>query len=298
MALSYSVFFALYTVTMVVAVFAGLLILVGWKDMYWRKALLSVRYNAVYVILIAAFPLLVQAQDILEKQLDDEGSKTIIYTNWIFSLAGGAIRVVQDWLNYAVLKDFFIIAYAWGFAFITYFAPIILLVKDDRATLRHYAIAMMFNYIVLIPFYLAFPVTVTGSHPDSGMTPLLYASTSWGRMVTSVDPLDNDFPSGHVSLSVTTFLIFAYAGIGYRRLSYFLAGATVAIVFSVLYLGVHWPADVFAGFLLAVGATVAARSDRIQMTIDRYVRIISRKLFREKPEGSSSSPQQGQRLQP
>lgn len=288
MALSYSVFFTLYAVSMVVAIFVGLLIFVGWKDMFWRRALKALRYNAVYVILIAAFPLLVQAQDILERQFED-GSRTVVYTNWIFSLAGGAIRVLQDRLNYAVLTDFFIVTYAWVFAFITYFAPIILLVKDDRATLRQYAIAMVFNYIVLTPFYLIFPVSVSGSHPGSDMTPLLYATTSWGKMVTSVDPLDNDFPSGHVSLTVTTFLVFAYAGIQYRRLSYFLGAATVGIAFSVLYLGVHWPADVFAGFLLAVGATVAARSDRIQMTFDRYVRIISRKLFREVPEPAASS---------
>ncbi|OGS56881.1 MAG: hypothetical protein A3K60_01645 [Euryarchaeota archaeon RBG_19FT_COMBO_56_21] len=291
MALSYPVFFALYSVSMVVGVFVALLIFIGWKDMYWRTALRSLRYNAVYVILIAAFPLLVQGQDILERQLADEGSNTVVYTNWIFDLAGDTIGVLQDRFNYAVVIDFFIIIYAWVFAFITYLVPVFLLVKDDRATLRVYAIAMMFNYIVLTPFYLVFPVSVTGSHPDAGVTPFLYASRSWGQMVTSVDPLDNDFPSGHVSLSVTPFLLFAYAGVQYRRMSYFLGGATIAIAFSVLYLGVHWPADVFAGFILAVAATVAARNERIQMRIDRYVRIISRKLFREKPEGAPSSQQ-------
>jgi len=290
MALSYSVFFALYSISMVVAVFVGLLVSIGWKDMYWRTALRSLRYNAVYVILIAAFPLIVQAQDILERQFEDESTRTVVYTNWIFDLAGDTIGVLQDRLNYAVLIDFTIIIYAWLFAFITYFVPIFLLVKDDRAVLRTYAVAMMLNYLVLTPFYLVFPVTVTGSHPDAGVTPFLYASRSWGQMVTSVDPLDNDFPSGHVSLSVTPFLIFAYAGIHYRRMSYFLGITTVAIVFSVLYLGVHWPADVFAGFLLAVGATVAARSEKIQMTIDRYVRIISQRLFKDKSEAESSSP--------
>jgi hypothetical protein len=117
-------------------------------------------------------------------------------------------------------------------------------------------------------------------------------------MVTSVDPLNNDFPSGHVSLSVTPFLIFAYGGTQYRKMAYFLGATTVAIVFSVLYLGVHWPADVFAGFILGVAAVVAARSERVQMTIDRYVRIVSQKLLREKPEASTeaaTNPRQEQR---
>lgn len=291
MVLSYPAFFVLYSVSMVVAVFAGVLLLVGWKDMSLRRTLRSVRYNAVYIIAIAAFPLLVQAQDIVERSISgvEDTSKEIVFTNWIFSLAGGAIRVLQDRLDYAVVTDFFIIAYAWVFAFITYFAPVLLLSRDDKVNLRTYAIAMMINYIVLTPFYLLFPVSVSGSHAASEMTPILYVDTHFGKMVTSVDPLNNDFPSGHVSLSVTTFLVFAYAGTWYRKFAYFLAGACVAIVFSVLYLGVHWPADVFAGFLLAVGATVAARSDRIQMGIDRYVRIISQRLFKEPKEEPAAS---------
>lgn len=291
MVLSYPAFFTLYSVSMAVAVFAGVLILVGWKDMSLRRTLLSVRYNAVYIILIAAFPLIVQGQDVLERYMSgsEDPSREIVYTNWIFSLAGGAIKILQDRLDYAVVTDFFIIAYAWVFAFITYFAPVLLLSRDDRVNLRTYAIAMMLNYIVLTPFYLLFPVSVSGSHAASEMTPILYVDTHFGKMVTSIDPLNNDFPSGHVSLSVTTFLVFAYAGTWYKKFTYFLAGACVAIVFAVLYLGVHWPADVFAGFLLAVGATVAARSDRIQMSIDRYVRKISLMLFGEEKEPGSRS---------
>jgi membrane-associated phospholipid phosphatase len=284
MVLSYAAFFTLFAASMVIAVFAGVLLLQGWKDMSLRRTLLSVKYNAIYLVFIAAFPMLVQAQDLVEERISgvEDTSKEIVYTNWIFSLAGGAIKVLQDRLDYAVVTDFFIIIYVWLFAFLTYFAPILLLSRDDRVTLRTYAIAIMFNYIVLTPFYLLFPVSVSGSHAASEMTPILYVDTHFGKMVTSVDPLNNDFPSGHVSLCVTTFLVFAYAGPWYKGLSYFLVFACVAIVFSVLYLGVHWPADVFAGFLLAVGATGAARSDRVQMRIDRYVRMVSDWIFREK----------------
>ncbi len=284
MVLSYPAFFAIYSVSIVIACFVGVLILMGWKEMSLRRGLQSLRYNAVYIIILAAFPLLVQAQDLVERAMSgpESVSKEIHYTNWIFSIAGGAVAVLQDRLNHAIVTDFFAITYVWLFAFLTYFAPILLLAKDDRATLRTYAIAIMFNYIVLTPFYILFPVSVTGSHIAAQTTPLLYADPYWGKMVTSVDPLNNDFPSGHVSLSTTTFLVFAYAGSRYRKFSYFLGGSTIAVVFAVLYLGVHWPADVFAGFLVAVGATVAARSDGIQMTIDRYVRIISRRLLNEK----------------
>ncbi|MCU0852433.1 MAG: phosphatase PAP2 family protein [Thermoplasmata archaeon] len=291
MAITYGVFFALFAATMVIAVFVGLLILVGWKDMWIRKTLRAVKYNLVYIVIIAAFPLFVQVQDVIERSFEgpEQTSKEIVYTNWIFGLAGGAIRVLQDRLDYRLITDFFIIIYAWLFAFFIYFVPIILLVKDDRATLRDYSIATMINYIILTPFYFLFPVTVSGSYPESGMTPQLYITTHWGKMVTSVDPLNNDFPSGHVSLMVTTLLVFAFAGREYRAFTYFLIFSTVTISFAVLYLGIHWPADVFAGFVLGVTAVVIARNQRVQMTVDRYVRKLNAKLFKEKPEALESS---------
>lgn len=281
MILSYPVFFAIYAVSMAAAVFVGILLLVGWRDMELRKALRSAKYNAVYLIILAAFPLLVQLQDIVERSLvgPEQTTNEIIYTNWMLNLAGGTIRILQDRLDYRILMDFFIVAYAWLFALLAYLPPILLLVKDDRATLRQYAIAIMFNYIVLTPFYFFFPVSVTSSLPGSGLTPELYVSPHWGKMVTSVDPLNNDFPSGHVSLTTTTLLVFAYAGPQYKRFTVFLGAATAAIVFSVLILGVHWPADVVAGFLLGVGATVAARADKVQTTVDRYVRALNERLF-------------------
>jgi membrane-associated phospholipid phosphatase len=279
---------------MVVGILVGLILVIGWKDLTWRRALSSARFNAVYIIIIAVFPLFIQAQDILEARFTDPNDTTreITYTNWIFSLAGGAVRVMQDRLDYKILTDVTMIVYAWLFTFLIYFAPILLIARDDRVNLRRYAIAMMFNYLVLVPFYALFPVSVSGSHPDSGITPLLYIDTHWGKMCTSVDPLNNDFPSGHVSLVVTTLLVFGYGGAVYKRLSYFLIATAAAVIFAVLYLGVHWPADVFAGFLVAVFAFTAAGSEKIQMTVDRYVRRLNQKIFgsEKRPPPSSNQP--------
>jgi len=285
MVLSYPVFFLAYAAAMVVATMVGLLLLVGWKDMWWRKSLISLKYNAVYVMLIAALPLIMLLQDLVVRHLLGPGmiSREIQYTNWIFSLSGGVVTLLQDRLNYSILTSFFIVMYAWVFTFIVYFAPLLLLVRDDRLMLRKYAIAIILTYIIIMPFYALFPVSVTSSVSDAQMAPLLYADPHWGRLVTSIDPLDNDFPSGHVSLTVTTFLVFASGGIVYRKFAYFLGAATLSIVFAVLYLGIHWPADVFAGFLVAIAATVAARTDRIQMTIDRWVRYVSERILKIRP---------------
>lgn len=270
---SYTVFIAAYVASAVIGVVAALAIIVGLRKVSLRRFAGSVRFNLIYVIILGGAPLLLLLEHALVSPAPD--SKEVIYTNWLFSAGGGAIRILQDRLDYQVVADFSILVYVWVYTFILYFTPILLLVLDDRATFRRYSIAMLFNYVVLLPFYLFFPVTVTGFYAESGMTPLLYIDTNWGRMVTSVDPLNNDFPSAHVSLVITALLILISAGVDYRKYYYFVACAAVGITFSVLYLGVHWLADVFAGFVLAIGAYIVSGNDRVQMTFDRYVRRLS-----------------------
>ena len=288
MVLSYPEFFVIYASSLVLATVIGLLVLVGWKDIWLRKILQSARYNAVYLAILAALPLLIELHGFLEGGPSGSGetANEVRYTSWVFDLGGDIVKIVQSWLNYGIVTDFFIIIYAWLFYFLIYFAPVLLLARDDRLTLRKYAIAFIITYCILTPFYTLFPVSVSSSYTETGVVPILYVNTYWGRMVTSVDPLNNDFPSGHVSLSVTAFLIFATAGTTYRRFSYFLGAATVATVVAVLCLGIHWPADVLAGFLVGIFAAMAARNERIQMTMDRWVRAVSDRIFKPEEEGS------------
>jgi membrane-associated phospholipid phosphatase len=264
---------------MVVGAVAGFLIVTDFRRFSWKKLVASIKFNWFYMALIILAPVLTLVEHVFRHP--SESYSEIVYTNWIFSIGGNAIRVLQDRLDYQILSDFFIIIYVWVFTFILYFTPLMILALDDRRTFRRYSIAILLNYIVLMPFYLFFPVSVTGFYPESGVTPLLYIDTNWGRVVTSVDPLDNDFPSAHVSLIVTTLLILISAGREYRRYYYFVGVASAAIVFSVLYLGVHWIADVFAGFLLAVGATVLSKNERVVMAFDRLVRRLSARVFKE-----------------
>ena len=273
-------FIALYAVSVIVGIVAGLAVVVGWRNLSLSRLVESVRYNLLYLAIVVGAPLLVLIEHAVSSV--EPNSKEVVYTNWLFRIGGNAIRLLQDRLDYQVLAEFSILIYVWVFAFIIYFTPILILALDDRPTFRRYSIAMLFNYIVLLPFYIFFPVTVTGFYADSGMTPLLYIDTHWGRIVTSVDPLNNDFPSAHISLVVTALLVLISAGVDYRRYYYFVACAAIAITFSVLYLGVHWLADVFAGFVLAIGAYIVSGNERVQMTFDRYVRTLSAKLARKK----------------
>ncbi len=286
MPLSYPVFLLLYVVSMIVGVVAGVLLLVGWKNIMMHKTLQALKYNLAYVLMLIMLPLITLVESAIRSA--EEVSKEVLYTNWIFSISGNAIRILQDRLDYQIIVDMSILVYVWIFTFILYFTPIILMTVREMDLVRRYSVAMMFNYAVLLPFYLLFPVTVTGFYADSGLTPLLYINTNWGRMVTSVDPLNNDFPSGHVSIVMTTLLVLSSAGlkgsiVDWRKKAYvyFVGLSVVGITFTVLFLGVHWLADVFAGFLLAVGATLISGNEKVQLAVDRQFRKLSARLIRE-----------------
>ena len=280
MPVSYTLFVGLYALSVVVGIAAALLVIVGRKNISLHKLFGSAKYNLLYIVIIATAPLLVLLEHAFVSV--ELNSKEVVYTNWLFSIGGNAITILQDRLDYQILADLSIVIYVWIFAFVLYFTPILILTLDDRATFRRYSLAVLFNYVILLPFYIFFPVTVTGFYADSGMTPLLYIDSNWGRMVTSIDPLNNDFPSAHVSLVVTALLVLVYAGVDYRRYYYFVACAAVGITFSVLYLGVHWLADIFGGFALAVIAYMVSGNQRVQMAFDRHIRALTSKIIKEK----------------
>ena len=100
-------------------------------------------------------------------------------------------------------------------------------------------------------FYIFFPVDVTG-HVLPGMVPLLYQlNPAILGIVTICSPgLNNCFPSLHAALSVmaTMFILFKT---DLRRYKVFAVVTTIFILFSILYLGIHWITDMIGGILLA-----------------------------------------------
>lgn len=105
-------------------------------------------------------------------------------------------------------------------------------------------------------------MVVIGAELSSDLLKLAYARPRPDLVPHGSYVYSNSFPSGHSTISVATYFVLAIvlAGLVQRRRSRAMihAVATLLILsigFSRVYLGVHWPTDVLAGW--ALGATWA-----------------------------------------
>lgn len=76
----------------------------------------------------------------------------------------------------------------------------------------------------------------------------------------AVEAMNPSFPSGHAMLSAAVFLTLAVLSARYvrrKRVKAYLVGAgltaTLLVGLTRVYLGVHWPSDVLAGWVLGAG---------------------------------------------
>jgi membrane-associated phospholipid phosphatase len=279
--LSFTEFLLMFVASLAAAALAGLFFVS--RSLSVRKAVTIAKKNVVFLVVLAILPAMTLTIDLLDVTVTDHVTKQMEYTDWFMEMGGGTVSALQTRLNYGIMIDTSILFYVWVFSFVTLFSPALLLLTGDERTLRRYSVAMAANYMVMIPFYILIPVGVASASPESGVLPLLYVYPNWGHLVTSIDPLNNGFPSGHTSLMVTTFLVFLLARGKYRGYSAFLGIAAGGIVLSVFLLGVHWPIDVLVGAVIAGGAAYLS-GNRTGVALTERIAGIGRRLPKIRPE--------------
>jgi membrane-associated phospholipid phosphatase len=178
-------------------------------------------------------------------------SPSLNYDKYMLMLEGTKVSIFQS-LASPTLTYFCGVVYLLGFPFLLIFTFILFLFSQNDETLKEYAITFTLIYLIAYVFYIFFPVDVTG-HVLPGVAPLLYQlNPAILGIVTICSPgLNNCFPSLHTALSVmaTMFILFKT---DLRRYKVFAVGTTIFILFSILYLGIHWITDMIGGIILAL----------------------------------------------
>lgn len=171
------------------------------------------------------------------------------FTQYIYLFEGNITPLVQQWLNNDVLTHVTTFFYVIVFSVMMFASLFVYHHEQDRRSLYTLLYGIGLNYVIAIPFFLFVPVNETWYiHPD--VSPLyLTAYPLFEEQYRFFSGLDNSFPSLHTSISLTL------AAIAFRsrnvRFSWFCTVSTAIILFSVIYLGIHWFADVIAGIMLA-----------------------------------------------
>ncbi|PPA80305.1 MAG: PAP2 superfamily protein [ANME-2 cluster archaeon HR1] len=194
------------------------------------------------------------------------------YTKYFMMIEGDIVHHFQSFAT-PTLTIIIGFVYLMIFSFLLIFTFIILIYTKNLKALEEFTIAYIITYLVAFWFYIFFPVTVTG-HTLPNVEPLLYnLNPIIDEGVRVVDPfLDNCFPSLHAAQSIMALLIIVFRT-NLTRYKLFAIISTIAILFSTLYLGIHWISDLIAGCLLALFSCYIAihYRNKISMMVNRVL---------------------------
>ncbi|QLG49727.1 phosphatase PAP2 family protein [Natrinema halophilum] len=175
----------------------------------------------------------------------------------IYAVEGEFVAVLQDVVPGATV-EFFSSMYMFGFPFLLVTAPILYFMLPTQRHLKELLVAYVLNYLIGSICYTLFIVYGPRNHLKtvSGLMYEFYPQTQ--EMTAAVSANTNVFPSLHTSLAVVVLLFAWRSRKEYPRWLVISSFVVTGIVFSTMYLGIHWLIDVVAGIALAAFSVYAA----------------------------------------
>jgi len=169
-----------------------------------------------------------------------------MFTDLVYGFEGLLVGVFQSFTHPMLTLAFigvYLVLYP-VLIILTYFK---LHTLENNADMK-YAGSYILLTAISTPFFFLFPVEVSGYYAEA-IEPLLYNFHPMIKNgITSFDPLTKAMPSLHTGLSVLAFLYANKYTDGYAHFSLI---ATVLVIISTFYLGVHWISDAVVGAILA-----------------------------------------------
>jgi membrane-associated phospholipid phosphatase len=182
-------------------------------------------------------------------------------TRYIFLLEGQLVAVIQS-IATPTLTAYFGFVYVFGYTFVLTFPVLAYLLTETLRPVRVLFTAYILNYGFGLGCYVLFVAYGPRNFMPELVEPLLY--TAWPQsqlLVQQVNTNTNVFPSLHTSLSVTVALVAVQFRESHPRWTPVAILLAASIVFSTMYLGIHWATDVVAG--AAVGWASVALATRV-----------------------------------
>lgn len=151
-------------------------------------------------------------------------------------------------------KNFVIISYFSFMYFLMlmtllFASGFIYLYVEREDLVRMLSLGYSLSYFIALPFYICFPVDeVWATEPKRVLLLSNQISPMLAEGMRSVSALNNCFPSLHTTFSLLIALIASSSGI--RKFAIVAWISAISIIFSTLYLGIHWVTDIAAGIIL------------------------------------------------
>lgn len=196
--------------------------------------------------------------DILETKYDAAITAHLHYnlSHFFLQIEGSATALFQLvhplWLTYLLSG-----VYLYIFPIMGFVAVLVTYYQEEYDLTRKLFWGAILNYLFILPFYIFVPVAERWS-VGGGQVTLLMNQIS-PLLIDGLRPLsglNNCFPSFHTSLAFTFAMIVSQSR--NKRLRRTMSVLAWLVLYSTLYLGIHWVLDVFGGLIFAAMCTVMA----------------------------------------